>query len=120
MARDIPKQTQRTARWRDTAARNQSTRLARQRVWLKTETGDDAAGLAQWLIVDWPGSHAEPHHVILAHLKRPPGKARAPALSRSRWVIEQHFQRIKDELLRQLACCPYCKHENPDPWPWSG
>jgi hypothetical protein len=48
--------------------------------------------------VDWPEQLDQPHHLILAHLNKPPNKARALALSRSRWPIEQHFQRIKDEL----------------------
>jgi SRSO17 transposase len=86
----------RTAHWKDTQGRPHQTRLAWMPVWLKTEPGTDAP--AQWLIVDWPEQHDEPHHVILAHLNKAPSKARALALSRSRWPIEQHFQRIKDEL----------------------
>ncbi len=98
IAQDLPTAAWHPVQWRDTAGRLQHTRLAWRRVWLKSEAGDDVQGLAQWLIVDWPQGHDEPHHVLLAHLRRPPGKARALALSRSRWVIEQQFQRLKDEL----------------------
>jgi len=34
----------------------------------------------------------------LAHLHRPPTKARCLKLSRSRWQVEQSFQRAKDDL----------------------
>jgi SRSO17 transposase len=98
IAQVLPAQSWRTAQWQDTQGRTQQTRLAWMRVWLKTEAGDDADGLAQWLIVDWPEAHEAPYHVIVAHLHKPPTRARALALSRSRWPIEQHFQRIKDEL----------------------
>ena len=41
---------------------------------------------------------ATPYHYYLAHLHRPPAKARCLTLSRSRWHIEQYFQRAKDDL----------------------
>ena len=34
----------------------------------------------------------------MAHVHRPPTKARCLKLSRSRWHIEQYFQRSKDDL----------------------
>jgi hypothetical protein len=73
----------RTAHWKDTQGRPHQTRLAWMPVWLKTESGTDVP--AQWLIVDWPEQLDQPHHLILAHLNKPPNKARALALSRSRW-----------------------------------
>jgi SRSO17 transposase len=96
IAQTVAPASWRTAHWKDTQGRSHQTRLAWMPVWLKTESGANAP--AQWLIVDWPEQHDEPHHVILAHLNKAPSKARALALSRSRWPIEQHFQRIKDEL----------------------
>src|ERR1039458_7943821 len=46
-----------------------------------------------WLVVDWPAGDAQPYHYYLAHLHGPPKKARILRLSRSRWNIEQYFQR---------------------------
>lgn len=51
-----------------------------------------------WLVVNWPAGDPEPYHYYLAHLQRPPTKARCLKLSRSRWPIEQYFQRSKDDL----------------------
>ena len=50
-----------------------------------------------WLAVDWPAGDPEPYHYYLAHFHRPPTKARCWKLSRSRWQIEQHFQRSKED-----------------------
>jgi hypothetical protein len=51
-----------------------------------------------WLVVDWPEGAAEAYHYYLAHLHRKPTLARCLRLSRSRWQIEQYFQRGKDDL----------------------
>jgi len=49
-------------------------------------------------VVDWPEGAAEAYHYYLAHLHRKPTVARILRLSRSRWNIEQYFQRAKDDL----------------------
>ncbi len=46
-----------------------------------------------WLVVDWPTGDPEPYHYCLAHLHRSPTKALCLKLSRSRWHIEQYYQR---------------------------
>ena len=51
-----------------------------------------------WLVVDWPADTVAPYHYYLAHLHRAPAKARCLKLSRSRWHVEQYFQRAKDDL----------------------
>jgi hypothetical protein len=51
-----------------------------------------------WLVVDWPAGDAEPYHYYLAHFHQEPTKARCLRLSRSRYHIEQYFQRVKDDL----------------------
>src|SRR2546422_6654222 len=50
------------------------------------------------MVVDWPAGGTETYHYCLAHLHRAPTKARCLKLSRSRWHIEQYFQRSKDDL----------------------
>jgi len=75
------------------------TRLAWCEVYLqhKLRQGDGDLERA-WLVVDWAAGDPEPYHYYLAHLHRPPVKARCLKLSRSRWHIEQYFQRSKDDL----------------------
>ena len=51
-----------------------------------------------WLVVDWPVDAAQPYNYYLAHLHRPPSKARCLKLCRTRWHIEQYFQSTKDDL----------------------
>src|ERR1039458_4174561 len=46
---------------------------------------------------DWPTGEPEPYHYYLAYLHRSPTKARCLKLSRSRWHIEQSYQRSKDD-----------------------
>ena len=49
-------------------------------------------------MVDWPKGAKEPYHCYLAHFHREPSKALCLKLSRSRWHVEQYFQRSKDDL----------------------
>ena len=49
-----------------------------------------------WLVVDWPSGDKGPYHYYLAHFHRP--VARCLKLSRSRWHVEQYFQRSKNDL----------------------
>jgi SRSO17 transposase len=93
-----PDQWQRVT-WRTATGQAEATRLAWCEVWLQhtlRQAGGDLEKL--WLVVDWPATAAEPYHYYLARLHRPPTKARCLKLSRSRWHIEQYFQRAKDDL----------------------
>jgi SRSO17 transposase len=68
-------------------------------VWLQHALRKAGGELEKlWLVVDWPADAAEPYHYYLAHLHRAPTKARCLTLSRSRWHIEQYFQRAKNDL----------------------
>jgi hypothetical protein len=69
------------------------------KVYLPGALGCGAPSLEKaWLVVDWPEGAAEPYHYYLAYLHRQPTVARLLLLSRSRWNIEQYFQRAKDDL----------------------
>jgi hypothetical protein len=69
------------------------------KVYLAGSLDRGAAKLEElWLVVDWPASEAEPYHYYLAHLHGAPQKVRLLRLSRSRWNIEQYFQRGKTDL----------------------
>jgi SRSO17 transposase len=85
--------------WQTADERRPRTRLAWCEVYLEhrlRQDGDEPE--KAWLVVDWPAGDPEPYHYYLAHLHRPPSKARCLKLSRSRWHIEQYFQRAKDDL----------------------
>lgn len=99
MAAEIPELQWESVHWKTTGGKEGSTRLAWCEVWLQhglRKAGGDLEKL--WLVVDWPAGAAEPYHYYLAHLHRAPSKARCLTLSRSRWHIEQYFQRAKDDL----------------------
>lgn len=85
--------------WKAAGGQTRRTRLAWLRVYLPSalERGADQLE-ALWLVADWPAGEKEPYHFYLAHLHRPPTASRCLRLSRSRWNIEQYFQRAKDDL----------------------
>ena len=85
--------------WRTAGGRRRTTRLAWRPAFLQHALRQAGGELEEvWLIVDWPAGDPEPYHYYLAHLHQPPTKARCLKLSRSRWHIEQYFQRSKDDL----------------------
>jgi len=99
MAVAFPASQWKACSWRAADEQARHTRLAWCEVCLqhKLRQGDGDLERA-WLVVDWPAGDPEPYHYYLAHLHRPPVKARCLKLSRSRWHIEQYFQRSKDDL----------------------
>lgn len=87
------------ASWRRAAGQAGATRLGWCEVWLQHALRQAGGVLERlWLVVDWPAHAAQPYHYYLARLRRAPTKARCLKLSRSRWHIEQYFQRAKDDL----------------------
>ena len=85
--------------WKAADGQTRHTRLAWLRVYLPGALERGAQTLEEvWLMVDWPKGDAEAYHYYLMHLHREPTRARCLQLSRSRWNIEQYFQRSKDDL----------------------
>ena len=85
--------------WKAADGQTRHTRLAWMRVYLPGALDRGAPALEEvWLVVDWPQDGPEAYHYYLAHLHREPTVARCLRLSRSRWNIEQYFQRGKDDL----------------------
>lgn len=99
IAAGFPPEQWKACSWRAADGRTRRTRLAGCEVNLqhKLREGDDALERV-WLVVDWPAGETEPYHYALAHFHQPPRRARCLRLSRSRWHIEQYFQRSKDDL----------------------
>jgi SRSO17 transposase len=85
--------------WKSAEGQTRHTRLAWLRVYLPGALERGAQTLEEaWLVVDWPEGDKEAYHCYLAHLHRPPTVTRCLRLSRSRWNVEQYFQRAKDDL----------------------
>jgi SRSO17 transposase len=85
--------------WKAADGQTRHTRLSWMKVYLPGALDRGAQSLEEvWLVVDWPEGAAEAYHYYLAHLHREPTVARCLRLSRSRWNIEQYFQRGKDDL----------------------
>ncbi len=85
--------------WRAADGRTRHTRLAWCAVYLEHQLRQGSGQLERaWLVVDWPAAEPKPYHYALAHFHLPPHRARCLKLSRSRWQVEQYFQRSKDDL----------------------
>lgn len=99
IAEQILPQQWKSSRWKDANDEKQTTRIAWLPIYLLSdldeETGDWPRTL---LVVDWPEGKVAPYHCYVAHLKAQPNKTRCLRLSRSRFQIEQYFQRDKDDL----------------------
>ncbi|HEV2248191.1 MAG TPA: IS701 family transposase [Terriglobia bacterium] len=99
LTRRIPAAEWKNCSWVTTGGQARRTRLAWREVFLQHGLRHPGGQLEKvWLVVDWPAGDPAPYHYYLAHLDRPPTKARCLKLSRSRWHIEQYFQRSKDDL----------------------
>ena len=85
--------------WKAADDKTRRTRLAWIEVYLAHGLRETEGELEKvWLVVDWPQGEAQPYHYYLAEFKGHPTKARCLKLGRSRWHIEQYFQRSKDDL----------------------
>jgi SRSO17 transposase len=96
---DWPKQMWKPCSWKTAEGKTRHTRMAWAEIYLAhglRETGGELERV--WLVVDWPSGDEKAYHYYMAHVQRPPNKARCLKLSRSRWHIEQYFQRSKDDL----------------------
>jgi len=95
----LPEGAWKDCSWKSVEGEQRKTRLAWIEVYLMRGLKEPNGHLEKvWLVVDWPKGDAEPYHYYLAHLERLPTKALCLKLSRSRWHIEQYFQRSKDDL----------------------
>jgi SRSO17 transposase len=96
---DIPSHHWKACSWKAADGSTRRTRLAWQEVFLQQGLRRPHGELERvWLVVDWPAGDPEPYHHYLAHLHRLPTRVLCLKLSRSRWHIEQYFQRSKDDL----------------------
>ena len=99
LAASIESRQWRNCSWRTADGKTRTTRIAWREVFLQHNLRHADGSLERvWLVVDWPAGDAEPYHYYLARFHKEPTRARCLKLSRSRWQIEQYFQRSKDDL----------------------
>ena len=99
IAASLPAEAWRHCWWKAATGARHHTRIAWQEVYLARGLKEPQGHLEKlWLVVDWPKGAKEPYHCYLAHFHREPSKALCLKLSRSRWHVEQYFQRSKDDL----------------------
>ena len=99
IARSLPTEAWKHCSWTTAGGQRHHTRIAWQEIFLARGLKEPNGKLEKlWLVVDWPKGAQEPYHCYLAHFHRQPSKARCLKLSRSRWHVEQYFQRSKDDL----------------------
>jgi SRSO17 transposase len=98
LTKRIPENEWKNCSWVTAGGRTRHTRLAWRPLFMQPNLRQGGELEKLWLVVDWPAGDPQPYHYYVAHLHRPPTKARCLKLSRSRWHIEQYFQRSKDDL----------------------
>src|SRR6266403_569274 len=99
IARSMPDAVWKDCSWTTGDGKRHHTRVAWQEVFLARGLKEPDGKLEKlWLVVDWPQEAKEPYHCYLADFHRQPSKALCLKLSRSRWHVEQYFQRPKDDL----------------------
>ncbi|MGA2263744.1 MAG: IS701 family transposase [Acidobacteriota bacterium] len=86
-------------RWKNAEGEKQTTRIAWLPIYLLSDLDEETGAWPQTLlVVDWPEGKPDPYHCYVAHLHTQPNKVRCLRLSRSRFHVEQYFQRDKDDL----------------------
>jgi SRSO17 transposase len=99
LAQTISTRDWKDCKWTTADGKTRSTRLAWMQVYLGHNLRHADGELEKlWLVIDWPENSEAPYHYYLAHLHRLPTTARCLKLSRSRWHIEQYYQRSKTDL----------------------
>ena len=99
IARSLPDAVWKDCSWTTGDRKRHHTRIAWQEVFLARGLKEPDGRLEKvWLVLDWPKGAQAPYHCYLAHFRRQPSKACCLKLSRSRWHVEQYFQRSKDDL----------------------
>lgn len=99
IAEQIPPQQWKSSCWKDAEGQEQTTRIAWLPIYALSDLDQETGDWPQTrLVVDWPEGKSDPYHCYVAHLQAQPSKAKCVRLSRSRFHIEQYFQRDKDDL----------------------
>ena len=99
LAQELPPPAWREVTWREGSKGRLRSRFAALRVRPAYED-DRKVGVQpeQWLLIEWPGSAAEPSGYWLAQLPVDVSLKRLVRISKHRWVIERDYEELKQEL----------------------
>ena len=98
VARGLPAEAWRPVAWREGSADTLSGRFARVRVCSAHRHRDLPDRAAEWLLIEWPQTEAEPTRYWLSSLPEDIAFERLVELTKLRWRIERDYQELKQEL----------------------
>lgn len=100
IAAEISPEAWNPVQWKAADGSTRRTRLAWLRIFLAHGLRRAEGEIEEsWLVVDWPEGDPSPYHCYLAEFSSAsPQPATCLRMSRSRWHIEQYFQRGKSDL----------------------
>jgi SRSO17 transposase len=96
IALDLGSKAFRRCTWREGTSRKLSSRFALLRVKVPCEPGLDPT--AEWLLIEWPMSEAEPTGYFLTTLPRKMSTKQIVRLIKERYRTEQVYEELKGEL----------------------
>lgn len=98
LAAGLPASAWQTVTYREDEDEEIRSRFAFVRVIAARPVTDRLAPREEWLIIEWPESHAEPSDYWLSNLPADSPPERLARLARLRWMIELDYRQLKGEL----------------------
>ncbi|QQO31601.1 IS701 family transposase [Bradyrhizobium diazoefficiens] len=98
LALGLPKLEWCTVKWREGSAEQLTSRFARVRVRVGSNKLIPEKSSAEWLLIEWPKSEAEPTRYWLSTLPETISFTRLVDLAKLRWRIERDYQELKQEV----------------------
>ena len=98
LARDLPKDTWHTIRWREGSAEWLSSRFARVRVRVGHSQLKPELISQEWLLIEWPAGEPEPTKYWLSTLPSDIDFRELVDFAKLRWRIERDYLELKQEV----------------------
>lgn len=101
VAQQLPSSAWKNVTWRQGSRGPQRSRFALIPVWAAHGWREQKhpERVAEWLLMEWPQTEADPSKYWLAHFpSQPPGMRRFVRIAKARWRIELDYRELKEEL----------------------
>lgn len=101
VAQQLPSSAWKNVTWRQGSRGPQRSRFALIPVWAAHGWREQKhpERVAEWLLMEWPQTEADPRKYWLAHFpSQPPGMRRFVRIAKARWRIELDYRELKEEL----------------------